>query len=908
MSTSPALVDGGLALDVSPLGQPYLDEDPASPIALDVATRIRAAFADGPPAGLLHLGTSEIGVALPPSLSFFRDFARLFLARACGTPDLEQIRERIEVACPGEELAALIDGAPPMAGAEYLTPSALEALWSGLGVAFRSALAASEGTVEQWLQARNPAWNLVGRVCFHLAENRADEARPFAFIATYASHLSSEASGARAQHLPLEQALHQYAGARNRAALLSLLGPVEKAAGRSTLGRELLDSGELFHALAWTPAEAHRFLREIPCFEEAGVVVRVPDWWRARRAARVEVAVTVGTRPPSQLGLDALLDFEVNLTAFGEPLSEAEWQALREAADGLVLLRGRWVELDRDKLDEVLAHWRSVERSAKRDGLSFIDGMRLLSGAPRRRGESAIEHEVEWSHIGAGRWLGEVLAGLRGPDALAAADPGDALHATLRPYQRTGVAWLRFLHRLGLGACLADDMGLGKTIQVLGLLLLLQREARDRPNLLVVPASLIANWQSEIDRFAPSLRTLVAHPSAIPARELAALPPSRLSGIDLVITTYGSAHRLAWLGQTLWNLVILDEAQAIKNPAAKQTRAVKAFDSRGRIALTGTPVENRLSDLWSLFDFINPGLLGTATEFTALTRRLTDGETPNFAPLRNLVRPYILRRLKSDRSIIADLPDKTELRAFCSLTGRQAALYQQSVEALATLLRTVEGIQRRGSVLAFLLRFKQICNHPSQWLGDGGWSPGESGKFARLHEIAESIAVKQEKALVFTQFRELTGPLAAFLAGVFGRPGLLLHGSTPVKERRALVERFQSDERIPFFVLSVKAGGTGLNLTAASHVIHFDRWWNPAVEDQATDRAFRIGQRRNVLVHKFICRGTVEEKIDALIESKKGLSRELLGGGGGEALLTELSDRELIELVSLDARSALEEA
>jgi SNF2 family DNA or RNA helicase len=419
----------------------------------------------------------------------------------------------------------------------------------------------------------------------------------------------------------------------------------------------------------------------------------------------------------------------------------------------------------------------------------------------------------------------------------------------------------------------------------------------------VVPASLLANWKSELERFAPTLRFVIAHPSESDLEfDDAAHLERALAGVDVAITTYGMITRNEALRQFEWHLVVLDEAQAIKNAGSQQARAARKLNAASRVALTGTPVENRASDLWSLFHFLNPGLLGDAKSYGAAIKRAAAGG-PGYAPLRRLVQPYILRRLKTDRRVVADLPDKTEVRAYCGLTRAQALLYERKVAEMAQRLASVEGIGRRGLVLATLMQLKQICNHPAHWRGDGDYAPALSGKFVRLAELVAELVERQQKALVFTQFREIAGPLADFLAGLFGRPGLVLHGGTAVAHRRALVQDFQREEGPPFFVLSLKAGGVGLNLTAATHVIHFDRWWNPAVEDQATDRAFRIGQTRNVLVHKFICRGTVEEKIDALITAKVDLARELLDGGG-ERMLTEMNDRELLELVALDIHKA----
>ncbi|PYR33208.1 MAG: ATP-dependent helicase, partial [Acidobacteria bacterium] len=665
----------------------------------------------------------------------------------------------------------------------------------------------------------------------------------------------------------------------------------------------------------------------------AGVIVRVPTAWRANRPPRPQVTATVGDKPPSGLGTDALLDFKMGVSLDGEPLTKAEIEQLPAASNGLHLVRGRWVEVDRERLGRMLDEFRAVETAAAKDGLSFGEAMRLLAGA-HVPGDIVADAAPDWSLVVAGPWLTKTLAGLRDPAQLVPLDPGAALKATLRPYQQAGVRWLHLLSSLGLGACLADDMGLGKTMQVLALLLILRkagdaggagqespaskaawsgggsRQPKDhetrRTSLLVAPASLLANWAAEIEHFAPTLAAIIAHPSAMTGAELKALDGDRIAGVDLVITSYGSLLRVPALLAMPWRLAILDEAQAIKSPGAKQTRAAKQINAQARIALSGTPVENRLGDLWSIFDFLNPGLLGSGKAFSAFTKRLSSQPHNSYASLRALVRPYILRRLKTDKSVIADLPDKTEVKAFCHLTRKQAALYQQSVADLTAELGRAEGMKRRGVVLASLMRFKQICNHPSQWLGDGSWSEADSGKLARLREIAEVIAAKQEKVLVFTQFREVTTPLAAYLESVFARPGLVLHGETAVGRRPALVRQFQEDERVPFFVISLKAGGAGLNLTAASHVVHFDRWWNPAVENQATDRAFRIGQTKNVLVHKFVCRGTVEEKIDQLIDSKRQLSQDLLESGG-EVLLTEMRDDELLKLVALDLHTASEE-
>jgi superfamily II DNA or RNA helicase len=868
--------------------------------------RVEKSFVRGAGHGLLSLGADEVGTALPPVLSYWRELGSRYVTALCTLPGVGEGRAKSAVPVPAEEeLSRMAAAVPPMMGAEYLTASVLAKLWGEIDSAFDSELAEAKLPVQEFLKTRHPAWNLVGRVHFNLAENRKDEEAPFAFLATYTTKLSAEA---KAQHLPLGKALQEYSGARNRERLLSLLMPVQRAAEQCGWLKTMVDAGEIFHPLRWRPQQVLQFLKDAPALESAGVVVRMPASWRMNRPARPQVKATVGGSAPAQLGLEALLDFRMEVTLDGETLSAAEIEHLLAQSDGLVLIRGKWVEIDRERLSRTLDQFEAIERRAAADGLSFGEAMRLLAGAGMSGDAGAVQGDVDWSQTVAGPWLARTLTELRRPDGLARVDPGRLLHGTLRPYQHAGLQWLHLLARLGLGACLADDMGLGKTIQVLSLLLVLKEQAagKCKPSLLVAPASLLGNWTTEISRFAPSLKAVVVHPSAVAADKPRMAAAADLADVDLAITSYGFLARAAWLQDIPWNLVVVDEAQAIKNPGAKQTKTVKQLKADARIALTGTPIENRLGDLWSIFDFINPGLLGSARQFSTFVKQLAERPQNPYGPLRELARPYVLRRMKTDKSIIADLPDKTEVKAFCLLSRKQAALYQQAVDDLADALEGAEGIERKGMVLALLMRLKQICNHPSQWLGDNSWAEEDSGKLARLRDIAEEIAARQEKALIFTQFRETTGPLAEFLGSVFGRAGLVLHGETQVGKRNELVRRFQEDDDVPFFVLSLKAGGAGLNLTAASHVIHFDRWWNPAVENQATDRAFRIGQSKNVLVHKFVCRGTVEDKIDRMIEAKRQLAGDFLEGGA-DTVLTELKDDELLKLVALDLAAAMKE-
>lgn len=655
---------------------------------------------------------------------------------------------------------AILSSVPPMNGCEYWSQESLSAFFERIENAIAGLAADHGGDLLAATATLGPGWRDVGKVSLHLAENKDDKSgtRPFAFLATFVSRSGDDGM---AKHLPLSAALKVYAG--KPAALSRILAPLETAAHGDKFLLSLLESRRIFQPCALSVGEAYSFLKGIGAYENAGLIVRTGRIWKSA-PPKAKVSVSVGKSKTGAIGVNALCDFDVNVTLDGEPLTDEELALLATSGDGLVRIRGEWVEADHAKIDELLSRWKEAKR-LMREGLTMAQALRVLAGGDTDS-LSPSAGDDEMLELRATGELKDLLARLTNP-ANSGGEPTSLpprLDPILRKYQKDGVEYMRRTISAGLGACLADDMGLGKTLQVL---------------------ALIDIWKAR--------------------GEIAPLP------------------------------------------------VLKAQD---------------------------------------------------FSVVRKLTRPFILRRMKTDKSIIADLPDKTEIDVSTALTRKQALLYERTVAELREALKGIDddgaAMKRKGLVLAFMMRFKQICDHPSLYLGTGDWNPADSGKFVVLGERAEEVAERQEKMLVFTQYREMTEPLAEFLAGVFGREGLVLHGGTPVSKRGSLVKAFQDAGGPPFFVLSVKAAGTGLNLTAANHVVHFDRWWNPAVENQASDRAFRIGQKKNVLIHKFVTPGTLEEKIDAMIKEKQALADSLFADAG-EKLVTEMSDDELLELVKLDA-------
>ncbi len=800
---------------------------------------------------------------------------------------------------------ASLPAAPRRAGFDSLHEQWLYALRAGDGklVGAPSELASFAGEVRAWQRPVTLASAAPFRLCFRIEEpeeTEEEDASPTSWRVRYRLQATDDPS----LLVPVERV---WEGDSEEAALLRRGGFLAHEYLLTALGQASRVSPQVEASLTSAApagyeldaAGAHAFLTEqAPVLEQAGFGVMLPAWW-TRRGVRLRLTARAGVKSPrlksaGGLTLEEAVRFDWQLALEGEPITLEELEALARLKAPLVKLRGRWVEVNAQDLREALSLWRRREQAQG----TLRDVVQLALGAGGGTGP------IDFEGVTASGWIGDFLATLQGSSQLEELAAPAGFRGALRPYQARGYSWLHFLHRWGLGACLADDMGLGKTIQTLALLQRDWESNGHRPSLLICPTSVVRNWQKEAARFTPELPVLIHHGVTRHRDEQLRGEAERHA---LVISSYALLHRdFEALKSVPWSGIVLDEAQNVKNPETRQARAARGLPADYRIALTGTPVENSVGDLWSIMEFLNPGFLGNQAEFKRrfLVPIQAYHDAGASARLRRLTQPFVLRRVKTDPTVISDLPEKQEMKVFCTLTKEQASLYAAVVDEVTGALEETEGMERRGLVLATLLKLKQICNHPAQFLGDNSAIPGRSVKLSRLTEMLEEVLAVDDRALIFSQFVEMGGILQAHLQESFGEEVLFLHGSVPRKQRDTLVERFQEGGGPHLLLLSLKAGGTGLNLTRANHVFHYDRWWNPAVENQATDRAFRIGQTRDVQVHKFLCVGTVEEKIDEMITRKQEVAEQVVGAG--ERWLTELSTDELRELFTLGQEAVAE--
>ena len=642
--------------------------------------------------------------------------------------------------------------------------------------------------------------------------------------------------------------------------------------------------------------DAYHFLtHDALALEKAGCTVMLPSWWanvsKRQRKIAAHAKISTSGMGANAIGMEQLVHFDWKVAVGNIELKPEELESLARQKTPLVRLRGQWVQVNADEIRAAFEFWRKRDRIAPP---TLGEALRLALNPDAKVGE------LEVDQVKTSGWIADLLQQLQGKATIEDLPVSPNLHATLRPYQARGFEWLHFITRWGFGACLADDMGLGKTVEALALLQHHWDNEGHAPVLLVCPTSVIGNWEREAQRFTPDLPLLVHHGSGRTRHDQEVLQ-AKVEGKAIVITSYALLQRDIDLLRTIsWRGLILDEAQNIKNSDTKQALAARQIPARYRLALTGTPVENNIGDLWSIMEILNPGFLGTHAEFRRrffqpIQLRQDKGATQ---ALQQLTRPFILRRLKTDPTVITDLPEKTEMPVYCTLTKEQASLYAAVLRHMEEQLEYVEGIQRKGIILATLTKLKQVCNHPAHFLSDNSELPHRSGKLQRLQEMLEEVIAEGDRALIFTQYAEMGTLLQRYLSTQLHTDVLYLYGQVPQPERERMIRQFQQETGgPPIFVLSLKAGGTGLNLTRANYVFHYDRWWNPAVEDQATDRAFRIGQTRAVQVYKFMCAGTLEERIDELITSKRSIAGQIIGAG--EAWLTELSTTQIRDLVAL---------
>lgn len=796
----------------------------------------------------------------------FATLSLFFHKRISATRDVNFLRENVVFTYKREHLKRELERACLASYQDELSNEWLDEQFAQLTRLFKKEIAHYPHTIAYYYQEKGLSFAVSGQIFFHLAESKRAQ-YPFAFMASY-----TELENGHVQHYALAHALEKYK--HDQAYILQLISSLSTLEKESSLISKLLNTGELFQPVYFSDEEANQFLHELELYERVGIRAKVPRWWaRVHQPAKVQLKVETG----AAFSKDKLLSFRPEIEYNGITVSPDELEEFLRMSEGLHAFKGTWIEVDHKRITELLAKANDLHEQTL-GGLSLLDSLQLAT-----KNQDFLDISCVLSYFK------EALNKLTTCENYTL--PA-SVHANLRAYQLQGYLWLRAMDELNLGVILADDMGLGKTLQIIAYLdaLRTQKAAARSPRkvLIVMPSSLLANWEEELKKFAPSAPFVTYHGK------------TRSIGPFITLTSYGMLKREAALLQQQWDVVILDEAQAIKNTSSQQTKAVKLLHSRMRIALTGTPIENDLMDLFSIFDFILPGYLGSAYSFQKYARML-ETKTHGYQQLQQATAPFIMRRVKTDKAIISDLPKKMEHKEYIDLTPKQAALYRKTLAAFKKAIEdTTNQTDRRGMIFATLTHLKQITNHPSQYSGNDVYKPSESGKFIRLAQLVEDIYNARERVLIFTQYKEIIPHLSAFLCDTLGpsvQP-LVLHGGVSPQERQKVVDAFNGDSYHPFMILSLRAGGVGLNLTGANHVIHFDRWWNPQIEKQASDRAYRIGQTKDVMVHYFICRQTLDMSIDELLEKKKYLSASAIAENKAPSLTT-LSNKELYEFFAL---------
>ncbi|MBK5200627.1 MAG: DEAD/DEAH box helicase [Spirochaetaceae bacterium] len=806
------------------------------------------------------------------ALDYLVQVATRFLKEA-SQKDVIELENNPDIELDESNLKILLDNVPLVLGNEFINESWLKYQYSLMNQWISNIIKGSDKPLEATLASYLPSFNVADRTYFHLVETK-EEKFPFAFYCSYTTMIKNEVL-----HMPLSYALEEFKDDERQ--LLHLLSIIFKASGRSSCLSTLIENGELFNPTYLKGEEAYELLKNSAFFETCGIGFRFPSWWKKKN--KIHSQAVIGSSLKQGLNLQYLLSVELDFVLNEQTLSESELRELNKREEGLVNFNGKWIEIKHELLEQLLSQFEEFNRKFKK-GISFSEYLSM------QKNEVIVNNEFPEIEFTTGKWLEDFKN--HDTQSFETVELSASFKGKLREYQKKGVSWLNDMLHLGFGSTLADDMGLGKTVQILAILTYLFDKNKINNTLLIVPSSLIGNWIAERDKFAPNLEIFILHDKESVLEKL----DYRKKG--LYLSTYKMVSLRESIRKQEWDIAILDEAQAIKNPNAKQSKAIKQLNCTNRIIMSGTPIENSLLDLYSLFDFTNPGLLGTKKEFTDLMKQME--ETPKlYKALRNVISPFILRRLKTDKTIIQDLPKKIESDYYVPLSAKQVVLYNKLIKEIENSINeSEEGIAKKGLILSSILKSKQICNHPSQYLKSEEYKEKDSGKFLALKLLVQTIYEKRERVLIFTQYKTMIAPIMNYLENLLGLPGLSIDGSVSPKDRTTRVNEFNSDRYYPFMVITIKAGGTGLNLTSANHVIHFDRWWNPSVENQATDRAFRIGQTKVVNVYKFICKGTIEDKINEIILSKSKMSSKIIGNSEESTVswINKLDNSELIKL------------